>query len=189
MIKITLASLLTLLFSSPAFAAFAQGSKVLVGYDMKSIETFVVGDQVTIMDSGSGPGDISLSEERVAFSAGTGSKGHQPAMIYLHYGTEGDNLIVTPDQIFLTYSQKFVEAHQLKPGDQLLTKDGSPASVTNIVMGEYNGGVHSIAPESDSTMANCLIVNGVWVGSYKLGIFYDMANLKDANIFQDQPLR
>lgn len=189
MIKITLAALLTLFFSSQSFASFAYGSRVQVEDGFKPIENIQVGNEVSVLDNGSAVGTMSLAEERVAFSSGTGPNGHMPHMIYLSYGDEGAELIVTPDQVFLTASQKLITAIKLSLKDQLLSKDGKPVQIRQIAVGEYNGGVHHIANESDTTFGNFLIVGGVWVGSYKIEIFYDSANLKDINIFEDQPLR
>ena len=110
-------------------------------------------------------------------------------MIYLSYGDEGVGLLVTPGQVFLTANQRLVPASKLTIGDQLLSKDGKSVPIRAISVGNYHGGVHHIATESDSTFGNYLIIGGVWVGSYKIEIFYNSANLKDIYIFQDWPLR
>lgn len=189
MIKITLAALFTLFFSSQSFASFAYGSRVQVKDGVMPIENFSLGADVSVLDSGSTLGAMSLTEERVSFSSGTGPNANMMGMIYLNYGDEGAGLVVTPGQVFLTANQRLVPASKLTIGDQLLSKDGKSVPIRAISVGNYHGGVHHIATESDSTFGNYLIVGGVWVGSYKIEIFYNSGNLKDINIFQDQPLR
>lgn len=189
MIKITLAALFTLFLSSKTFASFAYGSRVQVEDGVKPIEDISVGDEVFVLDSGSTLSDMSLTEERVAFSSGTGPHTSMTGMIYVSYGDEGAALVVTPDQVFLTAKQKLVQASKLTIGDQLLSKYGKSVPIRQISVGNHQGGVHHIATNSDSTFGNYLIVGGVWVGSYKIEVFYNSGNLKDINIFQDQPLR
>ncbi len=189
MIKITLAAFFSLFFSSQAFASFAYGGRVQIEDGIKLIENIQVGDEVSVLENGSTPDSISFSEERVAFSTGTGPHTHMAGMIYLSYGDEGAELVVTPDQVFLTAKQRLVRANKLTIVDQLLSKDGKPIQIRQIAFGEYDGGVHHIATESDTTFGNFLIIGGVWVGSYKIEIFYDSASLKDINVFEDRSLR
>lgn len=189
MIKITLATLFTLFFSSQSFASFAYGSRVQIDDGIEPIENISVGDEVSVLDSGSTLGAMSLTEDRVAFSSGTGPDTNMTGMIYLSYGDEGAALVVTPDQVFLTANKKLVTASKLTIGDQLLSKDGKSVPIREISSGNYRGGIHHIATDSDTTFGNYLIVGGVWVGSYKIQVFYNLGNLKDINAFEDRPLR
>lgn len=187
MIKLSLVFILAL-YMTPAFATIAFGTPVLLeDGSVKAIQDFVIGDEVAVMGNGSSMSKISLSKDKVAFSAGTGSTSTQ-TMIFVHFG-DNQNLVVSRDQVFLTASQKFKQAVQLVPGvDQLLSQDGSAVPILSISIATYEGGVHHIASDSDENLENCYLVKGVWVGSYKHQMYWTTGLIQGAKIFDDFPL-
>jgi len=59
--------------------------------------------------------------------------------------TDGTDLIVTPDHLFLTAEKKLIRADQLQPNTQLMTDKLQPIGLARVVPGRFDGSFHNVA--------------------------------------------
>ncbi|MBZ5788751.1 hypothetical protein K8353_01400 [Burkholderia contaminans] len=157
-------------------SCFANDTKIAVPGGTKEIYLIAKGDEVLTASVASG-GKIEWSSATVSFSAGTALNGHQPMMIYLSLsGTATHDLICNLDQPFLLANGKYAKASKLRPGDQLVDKDGNPVQIDMISIGSYDGGVHHIstdAPWNRHPDGHLLLAGGVVAGDYTMQLYFD----------------
>jgi len=123
--------------------AFAYGTQIATGPGTaRPIETFAVDDPV--LAASLRAGQLEWTERTVEFSNGV-PPGKQAMMVRLVWGDGDDELVVTPDQLFLLAGGLLGPADRLLAGDQLIRADGEPAVLRAIEVGEWLGGIHDIA--------------------------------------------
>lgn len=171
-------------------SCFAYGTKIAIPDGFKAIEKFQIGDRV--MTAAVEPGktvQFNWSSAKVTFSSGTGEDSIQPAMVYVHFGVDGQ-IVVTPDHLFMMSDGKLKRADRLVPGrDNLVSAEGAAVQVNEVSIGEYHGGVHHIATNVDFNLeaenplsGHLLISEGVVTGDFNLQIHAE--DLKAANYFE-----
>jgi hypothetical protein len=153
----------------------------LIGVPGGSVEIFTipVGGVVLAASVKSEGGSLTVawSEQEVGFSAGTGANGVQAAMVYMVYGREGADheVVCTMDQPFLLANGKLTTAGKLRPGQQLVDKEGNAVPVRLVSVGSYEGGVHHIAtrvPWTGSIDNHLILAGGVVAGDYSLQAYF-----------------
>ncbi|SDA19773.1 hypothetical protein SAMN05216315_11239 [Nitrosospira sp. Nsp18] len=160
-------------------SCFANDTVIAIPGGGKAIYLFTVGEAVMAgsADSSDGKLGINWAEAVVNFSAGTGSKGHQPMMVYISLtGKTPHELICSTDQVFLLADGKYTRAEKLRPGQQLVDKDGDPVSLDLISIGSYDGGVHHISTDQawhKKPDGHLLLAGGVVAGDYTLQLYFD----------------
>lgn len=170
----------------------ANDTLIAVPDGFAPIYTILVGDSVLAASVAQGTGDLGLNwtPSRVSFSQGTGSGGDQPVMVYLTYGAEkNQGLICNMDQPFLLADGKYTTAGRLRPGQQLVDRDGQPQEIALVSVGSYHGGVHHIAtatPWTGTADGHLLLAGGVVAGDWSMQLhFADMPDsVKEANYNQ-----
>ncbi len=188
MIKFTLTILLSLLFTNAVFACFAGNTQIkMADGKLKAVKDIMKGDQVADMSPKSSMEKITQGTADIYFSSGT-DESYQPLMVYIDVKDIRWHLIVTREHVFPTASGKFKKAIELNSNDQLISEDGKPVEVTGIRIGTYTGVVQNIASQSDLNPDNLIIANGIWSGTYKHQIYWDMGVIEDSNFFDDFPL-
>jgi hypothetical protein len=116
--------------------AFANDTLVLTPDGDKNISTISVDDKVKARLD-----DESWETKTVDFSAGTQVK---TSAVTIVYGNQQE-IIVTPNQLFLVSEELFKAAKDLEITDTLMAQSGATVEIHEINHGEYIGGVHSIA--------------------------------------------
>jgi hypothetical protein len=162
-------------------ACYAYGTQIAISEtETKTVELFFAGDKV-LAGSMSITKDekISLTWDKatVVYSMGSGpmASGEHAVndVVLISYG-KGQEIICTPDQIFLLSNGKLKYAQQLNLIDNTLTApDGSPLKINSITRMKYKGGIHHISTNSKPTKnanGNLLNSNGVVTGDYSLQI-------------------
>jgi len=166
-------------------SCFANDTKIAVPGGAKEIYLIAKGDQVLTASVASG-GKLEWSNANVSFSAGTSAKGHQPVMVYLSMaGNETHDLVCNLDQPFMLANGKYARASKLRPGQQLMDKDGNPVTIEVISVGMYDGGVHHISTETPwnkNPDGHLLLAAGVVAGDYTMQLYFDQLpeSLRDA---------
>ena len=67
-------------------------------------------------------------------------------------------------------------ALKLMPGDQLMSADGSPDTVTSVAVGSYAKSIHHISTSSGPATGvdgHLIIVNGIVAGDFALQVSQD----------------
>ncbi|HYF32995.1 MAG TPA: Ig-like domain-containing protein [Chitinophagaceae bacterium] len=153
-------------------SCYANGTRIAIPTGFRAIEYFQTGDAVLTASYSSKDNKLSWMPATVKFSMGTGDDGHQSNMVYLHYGDDDRQIIVTPDQLFLLTTGELCRADRLVPGaDQLMNEWGKPVDIHEISIGEYNGGVHHISTSteySNNIDGHLLLSEGVVTGDFLL---------------------
>jgi hypothetical protein len=143
------------------------------------------------------PGDglrLKWSETKVYFSQGTGSGGHQSPRVSVTFGTdENQKLICSVDQPFLLANGKLTTGGKLRPGQQLVDKDGQPQEIKTASVGTNEGGVHHIAttePWKNSPDGHLLLTAGVVTGDFTLQMYYSLLpdSMKEENYDDSTPV-
>ncbi|SHG30194.1 hypothetical protein [Flavobacterium defluvii] len=158
---------------------FAYNTLVATPDGEKIIQYLNKGDEVLAFSAKQESGKLKLESftAKINFSSGTGDYGHQPAMAYLSIGEPylQKNIICTTDQVYLLSNGKYTTAGKLRPGLQLVEKDGNPIDITMVSIGNYRGGVHNIAtdaPINNNPDGHLIVSNGVIAGDYVLQIHF-----------------
>jgi len=164
-----------------AGASCAYGTKVIVPannpqhYQVMPIEQINPGNRVYALEA-EGDDNAVWKSNPVKFSSGVGP-GIGSMMMYIRYGTEGQNeIIVTLDHVFLLSDLKLKRADRLTPDDTLINYKGEPVPIRNIMIGQYSGGIHQISTSDtmEKTWEKHLIITGDLVsGDYMLQILYE----------------
>lgn len=160
-------------------SCFANDTLIAVPSGGKAIYLITVGETVLAGSAASAGGKLQIDwgDAVVNFSAGTGSHGHQPMMVYLSLtGKNSHELICSTDQVFLLADGKYTKAEKLHPGQQLVDKDGDPVVVDLVSIGSYDGGVHHIStdqPWHKDPNGHLLLAGGVVAGDYTLQLYFD----------------
>lgn len=166
-------------------SCYANGTKIAIPTGVRAIEYFAVGDEV--MAASLDKGKITWSPRKVTFSQGTGDSGHQSAMVYLHYGEDDKQIIVSTDQVFLMSAGKLKRADVLVPGKDLLVDEwGNPVVIHEVSIGEYDGGVHHISTginKSGDINGHLLLSEGVISGDFSVQI--NSQGLMEQGIMED----
>lgn len=156
-------------------SCFANGTLIEAPQGPIEVEKIVCGGE--ILAGSLKPGDkpeFVWKSAAVEFSAGTVG-GEQPAMVYIIYGDKRE-IIVSPDHVFMLSGGKLTTAGKLKPGDQLVDKNGKPVPILTASIGHYQGGVHHISTGTgfDGSLDNHLLISGGIVsGDYTLQLYFD----------------
>lgn len=166
-------------------SCYANGTKIAVPRGFKAIEYFQSGDEV--LTASMEVGKPKWNTGKVSYSMGTGPDGHQSAMVYIHFGNDDRQIIVTPDQLFLMSTGKLKRSDRLVPGvDQLVNEWGEAVPIHEISIGEYIGGVHHIstlAVFDGAIDGHLLLSEGVISGDFTLqansGQLIDMGLMED----------
>jgi hypothetical protein len=130
---------------------------------------------------------VNWAELTVSFSQGTGEGGEQPMMVYIAYGADkNQELICSMDQPFLLADGKFTTGGKLRPGQQLVDRDGQPQEIGLVSVGAYHGGVHhiaTVAPWVNSPDGHLLLAGGVVAGDWAMQMHFVSlpASLKESN--------
>ncbi|HTS27741.1 MAG TPA: hypothetical protein VMH81_17825 [Bryobacteraceae bacterium] len=154
------------------------------------IDSIQRGEEVLAASLSAGGSRITWSTAKVRFSMGTSREGFQPMMVYIVFGEgAGRELICNTDQPFLLADGKFTTGGKLRPGQQLVDRDGKPLPVQLVSIGQYDGGVHHIAtdePWTGSPNGHLLLAAGAVAGDFALQSgFSDLpAELKEPNYDQ-----
>jgi len=123
--------------------SFAYDTPVRSPDGQRPIQDCAVGDRV--LAASEAGGGWAWAPGQIGFSSGTGAGGHQAGMFFIRFGEAG-RLIVVPDQPLLITGGTLQTASRLMPGrDSLVAADGSALPVTDVSVGQYDGGVHAIA--------------------------------------------
>lgn len=150
-------------------ACFARDTLVAVPGGYAEMYTIPTGSKVLTR----GVNKPDWSESVVKFSMGTG-KGAQPFMVYIGFEDLGvKDLICTQEQPFLLSNGKFTTASKLKPGMELVNKDGAPIEIQFVSLGTYSGGVHHIATENPWTGnpdGHLILAGGVVAGDFEMQV-------------------
>lgn len=162
-------------------ACYAYGTQIAISdKETKSVESFFPGDKVMAGSLSVTAGKkLSLTWDKatVVYSMGSGpmTSGEKAVndVLVVSYG-KGQEIICTPDQVFLLSKGKLKYAHQLNLIDDSLTApDGSAVKINSITRMKYKGGIHHISTSSKPTVnpnGNLLNSNGVVTGDYSLQI-------------------
>jgi hypothetical protein len=138
-----------------------------------AVQDLEIGDKVLI---GSLAAGLSFKEEALRFSSGTPAGGAAMTMVYIVYGPEKKELIVSPDQVLLVQGEKLTTANKLTINDKLIDHDGNEVHIELVSIGHYSGGVHHISADLhwDGTPNNHLVLaNGVVGGDYTLQLNFE----------------
>lgn len=168
----------------PAFcycccSCFANDTLIAIPEGSKQIYLIAKGEQVLAGSVGSTGGKLQMNwvNTEVNFSQGTGSTGHQPMMVYISMtGKNTHELICSMDQPFLLADGKYTTAGKLRPGQQLVDKDGNPVTVELVSIGAYEGGVHHIATDKPWLKipdGHLLLAGGVVAGDFTMQLYFD----------------
>jgi|GEM_PF-1200491 len=153
-------------------SCYANGTKIAIPTGFRAIEYFQTGDEVMTATYSTKDKKLSWKPALVKFSMGTGDDGHQSAMVYIHFGNDDRQIIVTPDQLFLLTTGELCRADRLVPGaDELMDEWGKPVPIHEISIGEYSGGVHHISTDTNnggSMDGHLLLSEGVVSGDFLL---------------------
>lgn len=143
-----------------------------------AIDTVQTGASVlaaSAMQSGGGL-QLKWSEAKVNFSQGTGVGGQQPTVISVTFGADGNQkLFCSADQPFLLSNGKLATGGNLRPGQQLVDRDGQPQEIKQVCIEAYEGGFHYIAtdePWTGSPDGHLLLAGGVVIGDYTLQLHF-----------------
>lgn len=162
-------------------ACYAYGTKIAVSEtETKNVETFFPGDKVLAGSLAITKGKklaLNWDKATVVYSMGSGPMGTGEHavndVLVISYG-KGQEIICTPDQVFLLSTGKLKYAHQLNLIDNALTApDGSAVKINSITRMKYKGGIHHISTSAKPTKnpnGNLLNSNGVVTGDYSLQI-------------------
>jgi hypothetical protein len=150
-------------------SCLAFGTMVQAGDgSFKSIETYVVGDQV--MASGA---DLSWSSKGVEFSAGTSSSSRQKFAVLVLYANTA--IAVTSDHLFLMADRTLKRADRLTTNDVLVSPDGGEVPIQGVHIGDYISGFHHVATSKedpgDSLDGHLLNTGGVVSADYAVQLF------------------
>lgn len=170
-------------------SCFANDTLIAVPEGNRQIYLIAKGEQVLAGSVGSTGGKLKMNwaNAEVNFSQGSGSTGLQPMMVYiLMAGKNTHELICSLDQPFLLADGKYTQAGKLRPGQQLVDKDGDPVTVELVSIGAYVGGVHHIStskPWHKTPDGHLLLAGGVVAGDYTMQIYFDQLpdGLKEDN--------
>jgi len=146
--------------------AFANDTLVLTPNGDKKISTIKVDDKVKARLD-----DESWETKTVDFSAGTQAK---TSAVTIVYGNQQE-IIVTPNQLFLVSEELFKAAKDLEITDTLMDQSGAAVTILQISEGKYTGGIHSIALSEHPTAntdGHLILCNGVVAGAYELEMAY-----------------
>ena len=139
----------------------------------KAIRDIEVGEQV-LAGSLDTDGQVVWRGVVVGFSQGSGDNGEQPQMVYIAFGSQGDqDFICTMDQPLMLPDGKMTTAGKLRPGQQLMGHDGKPMDVRLVSVGAYKGPVHHIgigAEWNGEVDQHLMSAAGVVVGDWDLQI-------------------
>ncbi len=174
-------------------SCLANDTLVAIPNGFKAISTITKGENV-LAASTEVKGDklqMNWSSAEVNFSAGTGSTGHQPMMVYIVLEDHLNDLICNMDQVFLLANGKYSKAGKLQPGQQLVNKDGNPVIIQLVSIGAYNGGVHHIStnkPWNKNPDGHLLLAAGVVAGDYTLQLHFSQLpdSMKD-DVYDTKP--
>ncbi|UZT98059.1 Hint domain-containing protein [Chryseobacterium fluminis] len=166
-------------------SCYANGTKIAIPTGFKTIEYFQTGDEV--LTASLATGSLKWNTGKVAYSMGTGPDGHQSAMVYMHFGEDDRQIIVTPDQLFLMSTGKLKRSDRLVPGvDELVNEWGEAVPIHEISIGEYIGGVHHISTAAafDGVIdGHLLLSEGVVSGDFTLQA--NSVHLIDMGVMED----
>jgi len=178
--------MLTFLLDHPDFghrpcscccSCYAYGTPIATPQGERSIETFVVGDEVSAASVASSGGKLSFqwSPAVVRFSNGTGPlppAPHYPTMVFVNFD-DGRSLICTNDQLFMLSTGKLKQASRLTLADRLVAADGSEVPILSVSLAEYSGGLHHIATSVNfdgDINGHLLNSNNIVTGDYVLQV-------------------
>ncbi|WP_343697832.1 hypothetical protein [Flavobacterium sp.] len=163
---------------------FTYSTKVAVSQGEKDIQLLNIGDTVLAFTIKQQENKIipEVLDAKISFSSGATESDFGPTMVYINFifGDSVRDLICSFDQVFLLSNGKYAKAGQLRPGFQLVKKDGGPADIINVSLGYFYGGIHNIstnAPMKDNPNGHLLLINGVIAGDFSVQLFFD--NLPD----------
>jgi len=175
---------------------FASATPVAGPDGLRALGDYVAGDQV--LAAAAAGGSLCWTPQTVEFSAGSppaaGSGSPGTIMVYVEYG-DGQALIASPNQLFLTPSGQVKRADQLVPGaDSLVDKEGGGVALHRLASGHYRGGIHHIAtsvPSYDawdgSLDGHLINANGIVCGDYVLQMYQDTVKMKPHLAAPDAP--
>jgi hypothetical protein len=146
--------------------AFANDTIVLTPDGDKKISTIKVDNKVQARLD-----DESWETRTVDFSAGTLAK---TTAITILFGNQQE-VIVTPNQLFLVSEELLKAAKDLEITDTLMDQSGAAVKILQISTGKYAGGIHSIAlyeHPTANTDGHLILCNGVVAGAYELEMGY-----------------
>lgn len=156
-------------------ACFAEHTMIAMAEGTKEIKNIKKGE---ILKAGSimGPGESLCTWEDIPVTFAEGSEsGVQEGMLYVVFGDKQE-IIVTPDHVFLLATGKFIQAGKLKPGDQLVDESGNPIPILTVSQGRYEGGVRHISCNIDfdgRPDRHLVLSEGIVSGDYTLQLYYD----------------
>jgi hypothetical protein len=98
-------------------------------------------------------------------------------------------IIVTADHLFMMSTSRTLKAVQhLIPGDTLTTKDGNPAEVLFVAIGEHETAIQSIQMEGEFDGVNLdghlLNANGIVTTDYAVQLYYEQQKLHDSHTYK-----
>jgi hypothetical protein len=149
--------------------AFAANSPVTVPDGTKPISQFSIGDTVTVFTPNG------TESKQITFSDGSGPGGRHANMVYIEFNEGNESLIVTTDQPLMMADHKLKRATNLTPGDALMGGNGQAIMAVHIFMGEYSGGLQSVATNGarEGSDGHFIIVSGVVCGDFQVEIHFD----------------
>ncbi|NEQ34882.1 MAG: hypothetical protein F6K40_00575 [Okeania sp. SIO3I5] len=148
-----------------------------------------INDGDTILAAGT---DLKWEPTKVKVRSGAMNRSIIPNLYLVKYRYEQEpeprKIIVTADHLFMMNTSKTLKAVQhIIPGDKLTTKDGNPAEVLFVVIGEHETAVQSIEMEGEFDGTNLdghlLNSNGIVTGDYATQIYYERRKLSDNAIY------
>jgi hypothetical protein len=86
-------------------------------------------------------------------------------LIYDIRTASGGQLRLTADHGVLRSDGRMVQAHTLKPGQELLKADGTPDSITSVSTSQHFGKVYNLRPVTQDLVSNVVVAQGYLVGS------------------------
>lgn len=164
----TLILLASILFYSHAFAGFAAGTAVSTPDGLIAIENIAIESNVlagAITQDG-----ISFSPATIHFSSGALTDSFSK-VVFL--STSKSSLISTMDALLMRVDGTLARVDKLMPGDQLISADGTPDTVTSVSVGSYAKSIHHISTSSGPATGvdgHLIIVNGIVAADFALQV-------------------
>ena len=164
---------------------FASVTLIATPKGEKQIQDFEPGDSVLAFSAKPESDKIQLtaSDSKVVFSSGANDFG----MAIFIGVTDGRQIICSVDQPLLLINGKYIRSRDLRPGQMLVDKDGNPAQVVMVSVGEYRGKIYAIGVGTQSFTGpdnHLILAEGLIVGDFIFQLYFDILpnNLKEESL-------
>jgi hypothetical protein len=165
---------------------FANNTLISIPTGLKSIDNFKKGDAVSAISvkfkkKKKKKFKVSSSEAKISFTANTSSSQSGAVVGIAIENLNIPNFVCSSHLPFLLSNGKYIRAHKLIPGQEIVNKDGEFLKIENLVIANQKIDIHHISTNSiwnNTPNGHLLLANGIVVGDYILELYLDQLPLE-----------